>query len=145
MQIIHSFVFYFDYVYLIRLYDVTKPTVWPPPLQPICKYSIAHNFHIFQPMFDYTGIEIHGLQSSFCLNKLITRVAVPFNRNGVQIIKLLRIYGSKHIIFPISQNSSADLKGPKVKYKLHYGRCTGPLFRAATRHNTSCSDKKIKI
>ena len=23
----------------------------------------------------------------------------------------------------------ADLKGPKVKYKLHYRRCTGPLFR----------------
>ena len=27
--------------------------------------------------------------------------------------------------FLISQNISADLKGPKVKYKLHYGRCTG--------------------
>ena len=37
---------------------------------------------------------------------------------------------------------SADLKGPKVKYKLHHGRCTGPLFRNATRHNTSCSDNK---
>ena len=24
-----------------------------------------------------------------------------------------------------SQNISADLKGPKVKYKLHYGRCRG--------------------
>ena len=23
---------------------------------------------------------------------------------------------------------SADLKGPKVKYKLHYGRCTGPIL-----------------
>ena len=31
--------------------------------------------------------------------------------------------------FLISQNISADLKGPKAKYKLHYGRCTGPLFR----------------
>ena len=46
--------------------------------------------------------------------------------------------------FLISQNISADLKGPKVKYKLHYGRCTGPLFRDATRHNTSCSDNKWK-
>ena len=27
--------------------------------------------------------------------------------------------------FLISQNISADLKWPKVKYKLHYGRCTG--------------------
>ena len=27
--------------------------------------------------------------------------------------------------FLISQNISADLKGPKVKYKLHYGRCMG--------------------
>ena len=26
--------------------------------------------------------------------------------------------------FLISQNISAALKGPKVKYKLHYGRCT---------------------
>ena len=31
--------------------------------------------------------------------------------------------------FLISQNISADIKGPKVKYKVHYGRCTGPLFR----------------
>ena len=30
--------------------------------------------------------------------------------------------------FLISQSISADLKGPKVKYKLHYGRCTGPLL-----------------
>ena len=45
--------------------------------------------------------------------------------------------------FLISQNISADLKGPKVKYKLHYGRCTGPLFRDATRHTTSCSDNKF--
>ena len=37
--------------------------------------------------------------------------------------------------FLISQNISADLKEPKVKYKLHYGRCMGPLFRNATRHN----------
>ena len=28
------------------------------------------------------------------------------------------------------------------KYKLHYGRCTGLLFRAATQHNISCSDNK---
>ena len=49
------------------------------------------------------------------------------------------------IYFLISQNISADLKGPKVKYKLHYGRCTGPLFRAATRQNTSCSDNKQNI
>ena len=38
--------------------------------------------------------------------------------------------------FLISQNISADLKGPKIRYKLHYGRCKGPLFRDATRHNT---------
>ena len=42
----------------------------------------------------------------------------------------------------IFENISADLKGPKVKYKLHYGRCTGQLLRAATRHNTSCCDNK---
>ena len=50
MQIIYWFVFYFDYAYLIRLCDVIKPTIWPPPLQFICKYWNAHNFHIFQPI-----------------------------------------------------------------------------------------------
>ena len=34
MQIFHWFVFYFDYAYLIRLSDVTKPTIWPLPLSP---------------------------------------------------------------------------------------------------------------
>ena len=50
--------------------------------------------------------------------------------------------------FLISQNISLDLKGPKRKYKLHYGRCTGPLFRAATRHNTNAAvttNKNIKM
>ena len=30
-------------------------------------------------------------------------------------------------MFSDDQNISADLKGPKVKYNLHYGRCTGPV------------------
>ena len=64
MQIIHWFVFYFDYAYLIRLSDATKPTIWPLPLQSICKYSNAHNFHIF-PDLDETGIKIHGLLRAF--------------------------------------------------------------------------------
>ena len=32
----------------------------------------------------------------------------------------------------------------KIKYKLHYGWCTGRRFTAATRHNTSCSEVKWK-
>ena len=28
---------------------------------------------------------------------------------------------------------------------MYYGRCTGLLFRAATQHNTSCSDNKYNI
>ena len=36
----------------------------------------------------------------------------------------------------------ADLKGPKIKYKLHYGWCTGRRFTVATLHNTSCSEGK---
>ena len=56
MQPIHSFVFHFNYAYLIRLSDVTKPTIWPQSLQSICKYFNAHNFHIL----DETGIKIHG-------------------------------------------------------------------------------------
>ena len=80
MQIIHWFVFYFDYTYLIRLSDVTKPTIWPLPLQSICKYSKTDNFHILTDL-DETSIKIHGLLRSFILNIVIIRVAVPFNRN----------------------------------------------------------------
>ena len=40
--------------------------------------------------------------------------------------------------FLIIQNTLAHLKG----YYLHYGRCTGRLFTAATRHNNSCSNRK---
>ena len=32
----------------------------------------------------------------------------------------------------------------KIKYKLHYGWCTGRRFTPATRHNTSCSEVKQK-
>ena len=32
----------------------------------------------------------------------------------------------------------------KIKYKLHYGWCTGRRFTAATLHNTSCSEVKLK-
>ena len=46
--------------------------------------------------------------------------------------------------FLISQNNHADLKGSKMKYKLHYGGCTGRRFTAATLHNTSGSESKKK-
>ena len=68
MQIIHCFVFHFDYAYLIRLSDVTKPTIWPLPLQSICKYSNAHNFHIFN----------------------------RFRRNGYQNAWFIKIFHIKH-------------------------------------------------
>ena len=65
------------------------------------------------------------------------------NQNVVQILKTFLEYMGLNIYkFLISQNIFADLKGPKEKYKLHYGRCTGPLLRAATQHNASCSDNK---
>ena len=32
----------------------------------------------------------------------------------------------------------------KIKYKLHYGWCTGRRFTAATRHNTSCSMTELQ-
>ena len=64
--------------------------------------------------------------------------------NGVRIVKTCLEYMGLNIYFLISQNISADLKGPKDKYKLHYGRCTWLLFRAATQHNTSCSDNTLK-
>ena len=48
------------------------------------------------------------------------------------------------IYFLISLNISADLKGPKVKYNLHYGRCTGPLFRGATPKHRSILQRRVK-
>ena len=45
------------------------------------------------------------------------------NPNEVQIVIHCLEYESKPIIFLISHNISTDLKGPKVKYKLHYGQC----------------------
>ena len=38
----------------------------------------------------------------------------------------------------------AGLKGPKMKYKLHYGWCTGRRFMAATLHNTNFNEGKQK-
>ena len=65
------------------------------------------------------------------------------NLNGAQITKTVLEYMNLNIYcFLISQNISADLKGPNVKYKQLKGRCTGPLFRDATWHNASCSDNK---
>ena len=94
--------------------------------------------------------------SSVTLNELaIEAVIITFNKavnektainpNRVQIRKhCLENMGLNILNFLTSLNISADLKGPKEKkiYKLHYGRCTGLLFRAATQHNTSCSDNK---
>ena len=49
------------------------------------------------------------------------------NPNMVQILKTCLEYMGLNICkFLISQNIFADLEGPKEKYKLHYGRCTGP-------------------
>ena len=83
MQIIHRFDFYFDYAYIIRLSDITKPTIWPLPLQSICKYSNAHNFHIFstdlRPFHIYTETEPKP------------------NRNRTEKLKCLKPYGRFHI------------------------------------------------
>ena len=59
-----------------------------------------------------------------------------------KLIKNYLEYEPKPIWFLISQNTFADLKGPKMKYKLHYGWCMGRRFTAATLHNTSCSEGK---
>ena len=51
------------------------------------------------------------------------------------------------LYFLISHNISADLKGPKVKYKLHYGRCTGRFL--GLPHGTTpaavTTNKNIKM
>ena len=88
---------------------------------------------------EWTGNESQKIYCNFEFQQG-RHTLTDINRNGVQITKT--VYMDLNIYFLISQNISADLKGPKVKYKLHYGRCTGPLFRAVTRHNTSCSENK---
>ena len=75
---INWFVFYFDYAYLIRLCDIIKPTLWPLPLQSIFTNLNAHNFPIFQWILMKLASK-SMIQSSFFINILIIRVAVPFN------------------------------------------------------------------
>ena len=77
MQIINWFVFYFDYAYLIRLSDVTKPTKWPLPSQSICKYSNVHNFPVFQHIYLKLDKNAWFIEL-FLINIFIIRVAVPF-------------------------------------------------------------------
>ena len=64
MQIIHWFVFYFDYAYLIKLSDVTKPTIWPLPLVHLQIFKRPQLPH-FSTDLDETGIKNHGLLISF--------------------------------------------------------------------------------
>ena len=66
MQIIHWFVFYFDYAYLIRLSDVTKPPLGTAAsvtvhLQIFKRPQLPH----FSIVLDETSIKIHGLLKSF--------------------------------------------------------------------------------
>ena len=44
--------------------------------------------------------------------------------------------------FLSSQNIFHDLKGPKVKYNLHYRRVRGDFLRSPHGTASSCSDKK---
>ena len=76
----------------------------------------------------------HTVISSFSNN---------INPNGFQMNNCLEYMNINLHYFLISQNISTDLEGPKVEYKLHYGQWTGPLFRAATRHNASWLDNKL--
>ena len=67
--------------------------------------------------------------------------ALKFLWKRGQIIKnLSRIWVQTNYLFLISQHIHADLKGPKIKYKLHYGWCKGGRFTAATLHSTSCNE-----
>ena len=60
-----------------------------------------------------------------CFNKTAYK-KTDINPNGVQIMKTCLGYMGLNIYkFLISQNISADLQGPKEKYILHYGQCTG--------------------
>ena len=71
----------------------------------------------------------HTIISFF--NKAVNQ-KTDINPNWVRIVKTCLEYMSLNLQYClISQNISADLKGPKVKYKLPYGRCTGLFLRAA--------------
>ena len=61
---------------------------------------------------------------------------------GSKYLKTVQYTSLNQSFILISQNIHADLKEPKIKYKLDYGWCTGRRFTAATLHNTSCSEGK---
>ena len=79
----------------------------------------------------------HGTQEKqkYCnLDSLIyTAIGRPAHiQNGVEIALFSLDHVSKPLSFLSSLNIITDLKGPNVKYKLHYGWCTGRLFKVAT-------------
>ena len=64
MQIIHWFVFYVDYAYLVGLSDVTKPNMAASitvHLKMFKRQQLPH----FSTDLDETGIKIYGLLRSF--------------------------------------------------------------------------------
>ena len=79
MQIIHWFVLYFDYAYLISLCDVTKPTNMAASITVHLQTFKRPQLPDFSTDLDETCIKIHGLLRAFILNILLIRVAVPFN------------------------------------------------------------------
>ena len=79
MQIIHWFVFDFDYAYLIRLSDVTNVYNMAASITVHLKIFKRPQLPHFSTDLDETGIKIHGLLRSFILIVVIIRVAVPFN------------------------------------------------------------------
>ena len=91
----------------------------------------------------------HGAKENYCYCYFAT-----FNENYCNFATFNRIVDTKTIIVQMgpnivkgiltdnnfSQNTLADLNGPKGIYNLHYGWCTRILCRAATRHKTICNN-----
>ena len=67
--------------------------------------------------------------------------ALIFHWNHIKILMALFDKG-KSQMSSFKSNENVDLKGPKIKYELHYGWCTRRRFTAAKLHNTSCSEGK---
>ena len=129
MQITHWFVFYFDYAYLIRLCNVTKPSIWPLLLQSICKDTNARNYG--SPGGTFLLISYHLLLTTYYLSLityylllttyyllLITYHIISHPYNGGKLRCTFPViaveYGSPYLLLGSSSSSSSRKSGVAV-------------------------------
>ena len=103
--------------------------------------------------FGYLGLFMtlevwqHGAKANYCnfasFNRVIDTKTSKIQMGPTWYVKtLVRKWISTDNNFLISQNTLADLKGPKGNIICTVWMMYRETFTAATRHNTSCSNRK---